>query len=339
MKRGWVLSSGLMDRARGAARKWSMRKPTVRLCAPRGRAPRAGSRDAARLGPATSLRARLGRGLGAAALSLAALAGCSDDGPAAPVLDFAVPVDARVPETPADLSTPEDLGAPPDMSGVPVGGTLYAQSFDQSGSGWPAPWRVLGGVDVADVVGGRARLIPVVSDYSLARMGLAASEANTDVLFTVEWKDFARQGVGFYVRQNGGYLTKTTPNGQGYAVFVEGFNGVYIGVWRELYGAEQMLTRRQNPYTGTISTGVPYKVRFRCLQETPTATRLQARIWLASQVEPTAWDIDTTDGTVALQNTSGGYAVDAWSSITPTTPGAPKTADLFVDDIVITRAK
>jgi hypothetical protein len=56
-----------------------------------------------------------------------------------------------------------------------------------------------------------------------------------------------------------------------------------------------------------------YGVRFRAVQMSPTTTHLQARIWPAAQSEPTAWQVDATDSTPALQNISGGMGIDSYS--------------------------
>src|SRR5205814_1079180 len=109
---------------------------------------------------------------------------------------------------------------------------------------WPAPWSVAGNVQVADVVGGAARLAPQPTSYSLARMKGSPPTGDVEVTFAFRMEDQATQGVGFYVRQNGGYLMQTLPHGQGYAVFVAGSwygANAGIGVWRELDGTEQLL--------------------------------------------------------------------------------------------------
>ena len=67
---------------------------------------------------------------------------------------------------------------------------------------------------------GRARLQGDIA--SVARMILPGySEVDVDVRVTLEYESFHSQGIGFYARQNGGYLTDTTPHGQGYAMFLE----------------------------------------------------------------------------------------------------------------------
>ena len=98
-------------------------------------------------------------------------------------------------------SGPPDTAADPD---APPGLTLLEQTFPADGA-WPAEWTPLGGVASAMVANGRAALVPVLSSYSLARMGHDLGGAvNLDVRFDLTMTNVAVQGVGFYVRQNGG---------------------------------------------------------------------------------------------------------------------------------------
>lgn len=69
--------------------------------------------------------------------------------------------------------------------------------------------------------------------------------------------------------------------------------------------------------------------RLRVVQESPSATRLQARVWLAGQLEPATWMVDVTDSTPSLQGVSGAIAVDSYSSIT----SGAIAAGTFIDDI------
>lgn len=205
----------------------------------------------------------------------------------------------------------------------------FSESFEGlvDGSDWPSPWVASGGVLLADVQAGRGRLVPVSSGYSLARMFVPLSCVNAEGTFTFELSDGATQGVGFYLRQNG-YLQQTEPPGEGYASFSQSFTTpTGISLWREVDGHEMILA----PYTAKmIVPGVTYAVRFRVTQDGPATTRLQTRLWPASELEPGHWDIDLTDDTPSLQGLEGGLAIDAWSQLTAGMP-----SDLFVDDIVV----
>lgn len=242
-------------------------------------------------------------------LALLVLAACGDSGSTIgdASLDGAVASDGSV-----DAATPMSL----------------AESFPADGA-WPAGWSVLGGVASASVVGGRGVLVPIGSPYSLARMGHALGARDVEVTFTLTMQQANQQGVGFYVRQNGGYLTQTATHGGGYAVFVEGFRGPQIGLWRERDGVEEEL---QPPFVSTtLANDTVYAVRFRCVQ-TGATTTLSAKIWPASQAEPAAFAITRTDNTPALQNVGGGIAVDSyWSGSSGQAPA------ITIDDIVVTR--
>jgi hypothetical protein len=189
---------------------------------------------------------------------------------------------------------------------------------------------VLGNVALADIQQGMARLMPMPTNYSLARMGAPTSTRDVEVRFSLRLEDLATQGVGFYVRQNGGYLTQTTTHGQGYAVFVEGsFRGQSgIGLWKETDGTESQLPLAHA--SPVITANADYRVRFQVQQTSPTQSLLRAKLWLASDAEPAAWQTSVVDATGVLQNISGGIAVDSWSSLTSPTMISAHT---FVDSI------
>lgn len=214
-----------------------------------------------------------------------------------------------------------------------VGGAfLYSESFDGADSDpWPAPWTAIGSVALADLEGGRARFRPTPSSYSLARLYAPVTTQNVEVRFTLVFEDVGSQGVGFYVRQNGGYLNQTFPAGQGYAVFVEGFRGPGIGVWREVGGTE---TSIQILFDAALDfqDGVAYRVRFRVEQIDGSTTMLRAKVWPVAQAEPANWHVEVTDSTPELQGIAGGMALDSWSDIQA--PGSI-VAHTLVDDIEI----
>lgn len=189
----------------------------------------------------------------------------------------------------------------------------FNESFPADGASWPSRWQQLGGVASATALGGRGRLAPVASGYSLARMGSAFSQRDAEVTFQLAFEDVGTQGVGLYLRQSGGYLRATSQHGGGYAVFVEGFSGSQIGVWREVDGEEHQIQAFDLP--APLSSNTIYAVRFRVAQAGSTTTRLQARLWAAAQAEPSTWQVDATDLTPSLQGVSGGIAVDSYSSV------------------------
>ena len=211
------------------------------------------------------------------------------------------------------------------------GNLIYAEPFALSdNSAWPAPWTVLGNVQTADVQQQMARLQPNPTTYSLARMGADIVSSNVEIRFTLRFEDIATQGVGYYARQNGGYLMNTTPHGQGYAVFVQGFGfGIPqgLGLWKEIDGTESLIAQVAPP--STLVNGVDYRVHFQVQQQDATHTQLRAKLWLASDAEP-AWQISATDLAGVLQNLSGGIAIDSWSNYQSPTPISAHT---FVDNV------
>jgi len=214
----------------------------------------------------------------------------------------------------------------------PSGECDFEESFEVAdGEPWPAPWEPVGGVAVGDVQGGRGRLVPIASGYSLARMFVPLDCVDAEATFSFEFTDGATQGVGFYVRQNGGHLDATTPPGQGYAAFAEAFRDPSgIGAWRQVDGHEQLIEALA-PFD--VQPGVVHRVRMRVTQLDATTTRIQAKIWRDGTTEPAAWTVERDDQTEVLQGVAGGIAVDAWSTLTEGQP-----FELYVDDIVVTAA-
>ena len=229
-------------------------------------------------------------------------------------------------DTDAGTDTGEgDTGEPSECA--------FTESFDglADGSPWPAPWVESGGVMLADVQGGRGRVLPITGPYALGRMFVALPPTCVDVeaTFTFEVDEAQNPGVGIYLRHNGGFLQQTDPHGQGYVAFVQAFGpATGISLWRELDGVETVLA----PYTPQlVMADTVYKVRFRVTQQDPATTRLQARVWIVEGIEPAVWHVDLTDGSPSLQGVGGGgFSMDFWSQL----PAGVAT-DVFVDDIEV----
>jgi|CXWL01.1.fsa_nt_gi hypothetical protein len=207
----------------------------------------------------------------------------------------------------------------------------FVEAFPGSaGAPWPAGWSPVGGVALFDLQAGLGRFRPIPSGYSLARLTHGWPTHDVEATFTLVFEDVASQGVGFYVRQNGGYLVATNPTGQGYAVFVEGFRGTPgIGLWRELAGVESPLLIHFDSALG-LTDEVPYRVRFRVEQLDLDTTRLSAKVWPVAGVEPGDWQVTIDDDTPELQGVTGGIAFDSWSSVVSPNPITEHTR---VDDL------
>ena len=217
-------------------------------------------------------------------------------------------------------------------AGDPCSGVIFGASFDGNGVPWPAPWVAAGGVQSHMLVDDESQLVPSPSGYSLARMTHPVSTQDVEARFTFRFTDPSSQGVGFYVRQNGGYLHDTGPQGEGYAVFVEAFRGTPgIGLWREVAGAEQDILIHFDAALEFL-VGVDYRVRFRVIQLDAATTLLQAKAWPVGEAEPFGWQVEATDSTPSLQNVTGGIAIDSWSDIQAPNP---ITAATVVDDVEI----
>jgi hypothetical protein len=211
------------------------------------------------------------------------------------------------------------------------GNLEYSEPFASAdNSAWPTPWSVLGDVQTADIQLQAARLRPDATGYSLARMGATIPNGSVEARFTLRFEDLSTQGIGFYVRQNGGYLQQTPTHGKGYAAFIEGsFRGSPgIGLWSEIDGVEGQLAHAAAPVP-PLANGVVYRVRLQVQQSSAAQTSLRAKLWDATAAEPATWQVAFVDSAGVLQNVTGGVAVDSWSSLT----SAPISAYTFVDNI------
>ncbi|MEZ5465477.1 MAG: hypothetical protein R3F22_09710 [Lysobacteraceae bacterium] len=212
---------------------------------------------------------------------------------------------------------------------------LYEESFDADGGSWPTPWIELAdSAAVADVVGGEARLqpVPTGNPYPLARMFADIHTLNVDVRYRIRMESAARNGIGFYVRQNGGHMLNTDPTGSGYVAFVEGgFRGQPgIGLWREENGIEVNFAHSA-PGLLDPQADVDYEVRFQVEQFDATTTLLRARMWPSGEVEPGIWHVEAGDTQADLQGVIGGMAIDVWDS----NVNHPDPAHGFIDDIEV----
>jgi hypothetical protein len=233
-------------------------------------------------------------------------------------------------------SSADETTSPTDDPTEGASDCAFSEDFEGLGNGdpWPAVWSPVGGVDVADVQDGWGRLRPILSGYSMGRMTAFIDCSEIDVSLTFMFTDGATQGIGLYGRQNGGYLRRSEPSGQGYAAFAEAFRDpVGIGAWREVDGQEQQISGTER---AEVLPNVEYRMRFRLTQMDSATSLLQAKLWRLADNEPEAWTVERTDNTASIQGVGGALAVDAW--VTGPSQGG-EAADLLVDDIVSTSAR
>ena len=160
-------------------------------------------------------------------------------------------------------------------------------------------------------------------------MKLPGSVVNSESTFSIELENVPLQGMGFYVRQNGGYLDQTAPQGAGYAIFTAGVTSPPgTGSWFEAPGSgEVQLAQTMFP----LQSNTTYRLRVRVENESMSSTRLRSRVWQDGTPEPSTWTHDHTDATrPELQGLAGGFAIDAWHN-----PGNGGFEDVFIDDLVI----
>ncbi len=207
---------------------------------------------------------------------------------------------------------------------------VYFENFNgANGAPWPSPW-IQGSshVTVKDLQNGRARLNG--DPAYVARMLLPVfPQPDVEVTATFEFEDVANQGIGFYVRQNGGTLREYLPHGQGYALFLKGawYWPEDLGLWREIDGVETQFAWGNNPVAGGLQNGTRYRLRYRVSQVDAANTLLRAKVWPEAQSEPAAWTIEATDAQIELQGISGTYAIDIYNY--------SGFQHIFVDDLLI----
>ncbi len=223
---------------------------------------------------------------------------------------------------------------------IPVLGnpTSFTEVFTAAdNTAWPSSWTTVSSAATVsvDIQNNRGRLQSNLYDgvstvTALTRViNSSVNLQDVDVVFTVEFEDFVNQGVGFYARQNGGYLTELATNGQGYSVFWQGNTIGEFGLWYELNGVETLIQSVENPLASVLNN-TAYRIRFQIIQE--TNTKLRAKVWLASNTEPAAWNINFITSSISgLQNISGGIAVDLLNYNTAA------TGTIFVDDITVSK--
>lgn len=200
-----------------------------------------------------------------------------------------------------------------DDEGAEPGEVVYEEAFEgANGADWPAPWEIVGANIIdAEIDDGRARMSG--ENNLTARLALPGHDVlDADVTVIVEYENFAAQGYGFYVRQNGGALQQTDPPGQGYGVYAEGGALRSLGVWKEIDGVETPILEVPDAVPGGVDSGVPYAIRFQCLQGDGSTT-LRAKMWREDEAEPDAWMVETEDSTPQLQDQTGSFANDVYN--------------------------
>ena len=196
-----------------------------------------------------------------------------------------------------DTETESETETDPDPEVETEGDTaLYQQSFTAADdSAWPAEWVIPTESDSplteATIQQNRAYLEGVAGAQRVTRMVMQSIEAQDfEVTFSIQFTSLATQGIGFYGRQNGGRLLGTSPTGQGYAVFIEGYShsgsDLNLTLWHELDGDEDRDTATRMTELIAANDQV-YRVRFRVEQAVENvSTELNARIWRIEDDEP-----------------------------------------------------
>ncbi|VAW94865.1 hypothetical protein MNBD_GAMMA22-1661 [hydrothermal vent metagenome] len=234
-------------------------------------------------------------------------------------------------------------GDPGNSTSGLAGSTIFNETFTGTNNdAWPNSWTTVssGATLSVDIQNNRGRLQSNAYDNSLRTSALtrvinnSVNLKNSDVVFTVEFENFANQGIGFYARQNGGYLTALATNGQGYGVYWQGNTTPEFDIRYELNGVESVIAAVGDPLGvgQVVLDNTAYKIRFKITQINANSnTELSAKVWLASDSEPATWNIKTSSSINGLQDISGGFAVDAFNYSGITTG----SDSIYIDDIII----
>jgi len=222
-----------------------------------------------------------------------------------------------------------DAGLDAGCPGTP-GYPVYSESFaGTEGSDWPAPWYPIG-THLAwhDIYNNQGRFRSDGLDASPGRMQLPNTTLcgfSADAWWTVSFEDPNNQGSGLYVRQNGQYI------GEGYELFIDGssYAPTHLTFWYAVNGVEHRFFEAPVPAPAPLLANTKYRVHFQVYQVDSATTSLRGKIWPATDCEPSAWQIETTDTTPSLQYVRGNFAFDVYNY--------SGTANVLVSDLVITQ--
>ena len=185
------------------------------------------------------------------------------------------------------------------------------------------PWTTTAGV--SSVGGGAARF--ALATRSSAGGGRLPGATGTTTVTRVSWAtDVRANGLGAYALVRG----RITAGGDEYRLKLqtEANGRVNARLVRSVSGTEVLVA---GPVTvpGTVAPG--QRVHTVLVVSGTSPTRLQAKVWLDGQPEPSAWSLEATDTTASLQ--SAGH-VGLHSSLSSTTTNGPVVATF--DDLLVT---
>ncbi len=169
--------------------------------------------------------------------------------------------------------------------------------------------------------------------FTLARANSAATArlpgaSGTDLTTTVKVSlDKVPNGSGSY----GMVRARIAPNDDTYRMRLQYLATGQVKVWwtRSVGGAETTISSFNTAPGVTYAPGTVLVLKSAVTGTSPT--RLQSKVWVDGQPEPTAWIHDVTDSTASLQ--VAGH-VGVWQQLTSSTTNGP--VRVRFDDLVVT---
>ncbi|MDM7830695.1 PKD domain-containing protein [Cellulomonas edaphi] len=208
-------------------------------------------------------------------------------------------------------STSKTVTALAPTGPVPLATDAFGRT---SSSGWGAAdlggtWGLSGAASLFTVQGGSG-LVSVAAGAT-PRARLAINARDVDISTSVSLNKLSDAGVA---RAYLAARTVGTTNDYYISVKVAANGGLSLQFVRRIAGVDTNLTAVSLP-------GVTYvagqKLNIRLQAQGANSTTLRAKAWLASQAEPTAWQLTATDSTADLQ-VAGGVGIGAYSPASTT---------------------
>jgi hypothetical protein len=204
---------------------------------------------------------------------------------------------------------------------------LAADGFSRTVSGgWGSadvggPWSVSGSTSRLSV-NGSAGVFSLSPGWTLGSWLAGVSSTSTDVMATLSM-DQVPDGSGAWVHVQGRRVSATQ------------YYGARVRVYPD--GSVQLHATAGNgsPIAGGVVSGLTFaagdQLRVRVQVDGTSPTTIRAKVWKVGDVEPTAWQVQTTDATAGLQ-VAGGIGFLAYLTGSATTN--PLT--LTIDDLTAT---
>ncbi|CCE74741.1 conserved hypothetical protein [Clavibacter nebraskensis NCPPB 2581] len=206
---------------------------------------------------------------------------------------------------------------------APASNVLAQDSFGRAvATGWGTAdlggaWRVTGGTNIVKVQDGTGQVVSPKGETRTMTLD-AVSTTSSDVSATFSL-DAVPTGGGSYTRVNSRQVGSAFCQTQ---------------VWIKATGQIQLVQSEGSTTLGSyILPGTTYQagqqLRVRVLTTGTSPTTVKAKVWVAGQAEPAAWQTSVTSSTAALQ-AAGSVGIQTYLSGSATAPVTTRIDDLVV---------